>query len=93
MTISRDGIHQEATFKGYTTRPSVGRAKNSARYSSVLTLTFVSVIPGTERSEVARNLVNSGVRSGEKLWLLDSGFATSKSAFADLDRAPEMTAV
>ena len=32
MTTSCDGIHQEATFKGYTTCPSVGRAKNSTRY-------------------------------------------------------------
>jgi len=32
MTISCDGIHQEATFKGYTSCPSIGRAKNSARY-------------------------------------------------------------
>src|ERR1700730_7720391 len=32
MTISCDGIHQEATFKGYTSGPSIGRAKNSARY-------------------------------------------------------------
>src|SRR3984893_6225994 len=32
MTISCDGIHQEATFKGYTSCPSIGRAKSSARY-------------------------------------------------------------
>src|SRR3984893_7553998 len=27
MTISCDGIHQEATFKGYTSCPSIGRGK------------------------------------------------------------------